>query len=290
MASDALFAALAEALSRPSKAYRAADAALGIPKKALEGYVSGSDIAEKFRKRKIGQETLRDVLGANVPERFSKVADIPQERVAGFGGLRHLADDNNDPFMDALKKDYIQARIESLRNPKPPKPVNPLDDELKQARIDALKKGSGSDKSVQNAYELYSQAKKGLERSLSKTTTGPIFGRLPAFTANQQAADSSVAAMAPVLKQLFRVAGEGVFTDRDQELLLRMVTNRTIRPEARGEILQNVDNIVRAKLGMGADSPSFGGTQVKSFNTPEEAEASGYKGPAVINGKRAIIH
>lgn len=132
-------------------------------------------------------------------------------------------------------------------------------------------KGPGSEKSVQDAYNLYKKAKQGLSSSLDKTSTGPIIGRLPAFTSEQQAADSSVAAMAPVLKQLFRVAGEGVFTDRDQELLLRMVTNRTIRSEARKEILQNVDNIVRAKLGIadddGGDIPDESSGQEENQNS-----------------------
>lgn len=39
----------------------------------------------------------------------------------------------------------------------------------------------------------------------------------------------------------------------------------------------------------GASTP-FGGAKVPSFNSPEEAEASGHKGPALINGKRAVIH
>ena len=56
--------------------------------------------------------------------------------------------------------------------------------------------------------------------------------------------------MAPVLKQLFRVAGEGVFTDRDQALLLAMIPTRATRPEARNKQIQNIDNIVKAKLGI----------------------------------------
>lgn len=294
MAGDQLlFLKLAEALGKPSKAYRAAEAGLGIPEKALEGYDKGSDLAEKYRKRQIGQQSLRDILGSNVPERFSKVADIPQEQVEGFGGLRHLADDDENSIDTMLKRDWIQARIDSLRNPKPPtpKPTDPLDEEYKRLRNDKLRQGPGSTQSINNAYELYSAARKGLESSLGKTVTGPILGRLPAVTANQQAADSSVAAMAPVLKQLFRVAGEGVFTDRDQELLLRMVTDRTVHPGARKEILANVDNIVRAKLGMGADGgmSSGGGPKVKVSNGSEVREIDPTDIPdAVRDGYRPI--
>jgi hypothetical protein len=84
--------------------------------------------------------------------------------------------------------------------------------------------------------------------------------------------------MAPVLKQLFRVAGEGVFTDRDQALLLQMIPTRTTRPEARAAQIENIDKIVKAKLGMnpgmvGSEEPSslpqvgqsFQGGTVKSI-------------------------
>ena len=56
--------------------------------------------------------------------------------------------------------------------------------------------------------------------------------------------------MAPVLKQMFRASGEGIFTDRDQELLLAMVPDRKDTPEARAWKIRNIDNIVRAKLGI----------------------------------------
>jgi hypothetical protein len=116
---------------------------------------------------------------------------------------------------------------------------------------------------IDTVYELYETARDGLVSAMDKTTTGPILGRMPALTANQQTADATVAAMAPVLKQLFRVAGEGVFTDRDQALLLDMVTKRTEHPEARKEIVENMDNIIRAKLGKGPRSqPTQGGPQV----------------------------
>lgn len=274
MPSDDLYRALAEALSRPSGAYRAAKAAIDVPEQALQGYLSGSDIGEKFRKRKIQQQTLRDILGQNVPERFSRVADIPQEQVEGFGGLRHLADDGGEDILDReMRRQLIQARIDALKNPRPKAP-NPLDEEIKKEKLEQLRKGKGSEKSISDAFNLYQAAKKGLTSSLEKTATGPIVGRLPAYTSEQQAADSAVAAMAPVLKQLFRVAGEGVFTDRDQALLLRMVTDRTIRPEARKVVMKNVDNIIRAKLGMSPDldQASSGGTKVRVSNGKETLE------------------
>jgi hypothetical protein len=103
---------------------------------------------------------------------------------------------------------------------------------------------------VEKVWNMYSTAREGVMGGLSNTSTGPIAGRIPAVTANQQIAEGGVAAMAPVLKQLFRVAGEGVFTDRDQALLLDMVPKRTDRPDAREAKMANIDAIVRAKLGL----------------------------------------
>lgn len=102
--------------------------------------------------------------------------------------------------------------------------------------------------------KLYETARDGMISGLESSDTGPIAGRLPAFTAAQQVAEGGVAAMAPVLKQLFRVSGEGVFTDRDQALLLDMVPTRRDRPEARQQKIQNIDNIVRAKLRISTDN------------------------------------
>ena len=107
------------------------------------------------------------------------------------------------------------------------------------------------DKSNQTTFNVYEIGMRGLVSGLDDTLTGPFVGLLPAVTANQQISDGAVAAMAPVLKQMFRAAGEGIFTDKDQELLLAMIPTRKSLPEARAAQLSNIDAIVRAKLGVG---------------------------------------
>lgn len=104
-------------------------------------------------------------------------------------------------------------------------------------------------------YDTYQSAMDEVKASLGKTTTGPIAGRLPAYTAGQQTAEGAVSAMAPILKQLFRSAGEGTFTDKDQELLLKMVPTRTDRPEAREAKINNINQIVKSKLGLKGSAP-----------------------------------
>ncbi len=141
-----------------------------------------------------------------------------------------------------------------------PEPGGPIDRETNQQR-----------KEVATALDVYEQAKKGLMTGLEGTTTGPLLGGIPAFTSSQQTATTAIAAMAPALKQLFRSAGEGTFTDRDQALLLEMIPTRETLPEARDAAIQNIDNIVKAKLGMGprASLPKGvpqGSTFVRDFN------------------------
>lgn len=104
---------------------------------------------------------------------------------------------------------------------------------------------------------MWEEASGGLMDALSATSTGPLVGRLPALSSEAQTADGGVAAAAPVLKGIFRVAGEGTFTDKDQELLLRMMPTRTDTPDARKAKMANVDRIIRAKLGVG-NAPSGG--------------------------------
>jgi hypothetical protein len=125
-------------------------------------------------------------------------------------------------------------------------------------------KADEADAGRSQALALYETARDGLIAGLEGTSTGPIAGRVPAFTAGQQTAEGGVAAMAPVLKQLFRVSGEGVFTDKDQQLLLDMVPKRTDLPESRKAKIENIDKIVKAKLGIGQ---SAGGKKVISFGS-----------------------
>jgi hypothetical protein len=112
------------------------------------------------------------------------------------------------------------------------------------------------------AFEVYQTAITGLSSGLKGTNTGPIAGRMPAWTSGQQIADGTIAAMAPVLKQLFRGAGEGTFTDKDQELLMEMLPTRKDEPEARKAKLANIDAIVQAKLGMAAPQAQGGAPAV----------------------------
>ncbi len=121
-----------------------------------------------------------------------------------------------------------------------------------KAAVEAGAKRQAVQAENNRAFSLYDTAMKGVSEGLGSSMTGPLAGRLPAVTAGQQIAEGGVAAIAPVLKQLFRSSGEGTFTDKDQELLLAMIPTRTDLPEARDWKIANIDRIVREKLGQPA--------------------------------------
>lgn len=121
----------------------------------------------------------------------------------------------------------------------------------------------------QRTWDVYQTAMQGLRQAMGQTETGPLAGRMPAITSAQQTAEGAESAMAPVLKQIFRVAGEGTFTDKDQELLMKMVPTRRDTPQARDAKIQNIDNIIKSKLGVGGQAQSQ--QSPVRVSTPQEA-------------------
>ena len=109
------------------------------------------------------------------------------------------------------------------------------------------------DRSNARALETYEMGVKNLADALGKTSTGPMSGWLPALTADAQSAEGAIAVMAPIMKSIFRGAGEGTFTDSDQKMLMGMLPTRQDLPEARAAKMQAIDMIVRSKLGSSAE-------------------------------------
>lgn len=284
-----LYTALAEAEALPSRGYRNLEAALGAVQGIDQGFQAHDARLEAKRQRALKQMKLEDILGNGLGGVTLEQAQEGTKPLEAYSSYLRATKNNSKPAedpMDAeLRRELIQARIDSLRRGRS---ANPLDDQLKRARIAEIgNKTTQQNNKLDTTFDLYEAAKEGLLSGLEGSVTGPVMGRIPAVTSAQQTAEGGVSAMAPVLKQIFRVAGEGTFTDRDQALLLQMVPTRADTPEARNNKIRNIDNIVRAKLGKGGESTNSG---PRSFNSPEEAEASGYKGPAIIAGRRAVLH
>jgi hypothetical protein len=136
-------------------------------------------------------------------------------------------------------------------------------------------KESGKVKSNETAWNVYNESMSNLAQAMAGTRTGPIAGFIPAVTSNAQIAEGAVAVMAPVLKQMFRTAGEGTFTDRDQEMLIKMVPTRKDLPAARAAKIQAIDTIVRAKLDkpLGFQRGEAAGRQMQQPNAPVVEQA-----------------
>ena len=118
------------------------------------------------------------------------------------------------------------------------------------------------------AYDTFNIAIKNIESSMADTATNPLVGAFPAVTPEAQTAESSVSTMAPILKQLFRSSGEGVFTDKDQQLLLDMVPTRSDYGAARQNKINMIQQVVRSKLGLPVqDYTGFGEEQTPSSAT-----------------------
>lgn len=140
-----------------------------------------------------------------------------------------------------------------------------------KAEAEAEAKRSVTQQERDATYQLYDTAITQLKSGFDGAITFPGMALMPGLTAQQQIAQGGVSAMAPVLKQIFRVAGEGTFTDRDQALLLEMLPTRNDLPAARQAKLDAVDAIVRAKLQQGAPSPARQGGERRARN-PQTGE------------------
>jgi hypothetical protein len=131
------------------------------------------------------------------------------------------------------------------------------------------------------AFNVYETAIANLTTALGGTITGPGAGFIPAITSSAQIANASVAMMAPVLKGIFRGAGEGTFTDQDQKLLLGLVPDRNTSPDAIVAQLTAIDALVRAKLERPAEQPQQ--EQIKQEAGQDAAVDDVSEGEFVIN-------
>lgn len=143
-------------------------------------------------------------------------------------------------------------------------------------------KRAGEQRGNDVAYQTYTSAMNHLASAMGETVTGPGVGYLPAITTNAQIAEGAVSVMAPILKSMFRTAGEGTFTDRDQELLMNMLPTRNDTAEARAAKIQAIDAVVQMKLGQGRAAPGGATPQVnaKGWRLMRDAQGNrAYVGP-----------
>ena len=149
---------------------------------------------------------------------------------------------------------------------------------LSKAIIDR-EEGKRSNSKALRAYEASISS---LATALGNTYTGIGGGLVSAFTVKGQIANASIALMAPILKDVFRGAGEGTFTKDDQEILMAMLPTLDMKPAARAASLAAVEAVVRAKLSV--PEVDIGAYGVK---TGQQLE-TGTQGEATFNGFRLV--
>lgn len=209
---------------------------------------------------------------ANIQEwdTFSKMPPADQERYLGmkrasqvkdFGGyvggispvdgsVTNLGNKTIPP-QDQPSFKYAQKRQEMLGGMSGRIETEPtLTKANEEAKNDAAAVGLKNATDTKNSKSLatYETGMGALSSALENASTGPVAGRIPAWSSEDQIADGAFSSMAPIMKDLFRGAGEGVFTDSDQRLLTDMLPKRSDRPEAAKAKMATIDAIVRAKL------------------------------------------
>lgn len=233
--------------SDPNAALQKTEAVIAAAQ--AKGRIAGSSVVDQRHTRLLedlqsGDEDTRRAarIALGLDPRAVGSADMT---IAGTGATDEVAA-SNAVIAGAEEEAKTEARLSTELELKPE-----VERAVEYARgqATAVLERAGNDRSNARALAVYDAGIKSLAEKMGLTTTGPAVGIFPAVTANAQAAEGAVAIMAPILKQLFRVSGEGVFTDRDQQLLLDMVPTRKDHPEARTAKLEMIDAVVRAKLG-----------------------------------------
>lgn len=130
------------------------------------------------------------------------------------------------------------------------------------ANVKSMVDAASENKSNSKALEIYELGIKGLADAMGRDSTGTVTGMLTAFTDDAKVSNGALAAMAPILKQLFRASGEGTFTKDDQQILMDMLPTRNDSPKVRVSKLANVDAIVRSKLAT-VEADTIGGKAVE---------------------------
>lgn len=115
-----------------------------------------------------------------------------------------------------------------------------------QAKAEVAK--LGEERSSIKTLDIYNNSMSNLTKALDNTITGPFIGLTPAMTSNAQIADGAIAMMLPLMKDVFRGAGEGTFTEGDQKILTDMIPTRSDSAEARKSKIMFIDELIRARL------------------------------------------
>lgn len=213
--------------------------------KAMFPQSNAGSMIGKYNPRDYTPESWAQFMQNGDPATLRRYESSVQERIAASPDLVKAVAGSQATIAGAKAGSAEEAKlkVESKLRPDIEKNVTLSQEKAKQEVGRA-----GENRSNAVALNVYQTGMKSLEEGLKGTYTGPWVGLIPAITSSQQVAEGAIATMAPVLKQMFRSAGEGTFTKDDQEMLMRMLPTRSTRPEAAAAQIQAIDAIVKAKL------------------------------------------
>lgn len=350
--SQSLYEELAKALGQPSKAYRAASAALAIPGQGIEGYRSGAKLGdeirerdEKKRKDALAQKPLREALGNNLPHGLEGFGDTTVEAagelsrpITAIAALdKSIRDGENKPqkyqqgsFLvdgkltrfDPISGQYEYADQPGVAVSTRGKKVVPLDGSAPQSssaitgtpaitpRIPPALPAEQINRNAELSNILNDIDV--VRKTKNKEMVGPVNNVLTnlkqktGYGASGDAAifKSTVSGMRN--KVLNLLSGAAISPDEARRLMAQLPneSSSNVDFDAKLSNFERETQNILAGRNQGFQGAGFRGVQgnnapavqaqapsgFRSFASEEEAEKSGYKGPAVINGRKAVIH
>lgn len=169
--------------------------------------------------------------------------------------LREREQDRSDKSLrDSLDETYRQAGLAQRRKEAEDQKEYredslTLDRDRIRAEVGGLNaKAAAAKQQTANAYGTWQTAAGQYLDAHKNAGWGPGAG------GNYSLRTGAKANLAPVLKGIFRSAGEGTFTDRDQEMLMEMAPTAFDSDENAAKKLRNIDAIIRAKMGLAGES------------------------------------
>lgn len=121
--------------------------------------------------------------------------------------------------------------------------------EIAKQRAKNLVATEKEERSNTRARAVYESGLSSLVNAFDQATTGPMLGLLPAVGSDGRVLEGAIRVMSPILKDVFRSAGEGTFSEGDRIQLEQMLPDRSDRQESAMKKLQQVDTVVQLKLG-----------------------------------------
>lgn len=137
----------------------------------------------------------------------------------------------------------VQQRDLRLSEEKTNNEIKKQNLELAKARLELLKTNYQTMKAVESGLKELKTSFEGFGDG------GVVSGSLPPVTEGAITAESGIDGFLPILKDIFRIPGEGTFTEGDQEVLEGVMPTRRDTAALRTRKYQYIKDLVDLKLG-----------------------------------------